>query len=89
MNISIVNGPIWPKFELVRDFMLVLLTCKFDKDRVKSESEGASVETSFSPLYISQWKLLVAMETNVLIGSVPNVYTAFPPTPVMLHIKFD
>ena len=33
------SGPIWPKFELVRDFMPVLVTCKFEK-----------VETSFSPL---------------------------------------
>ena len=29
------------------------------------------------------------METRVLIGSVQNAYAAFPPTPVMLHIKFD
>ena len=28
---SIVSGPIWPKFELVRDFMNVLVTCKYKK----------------------------------------------------------
>ena len=28
---SIVSGPIWPKFELVRDFMHVLVTCKYKK----------------------------------------------------------
>ena len=27
---------IWPKFELVRDFMHELVTCKYKKDRVKS-----------------------------------------------------
>ena len=45
---SIVSGPIWPKFELVRDFMHVLVTCKYKKDRIKSNRE--KVETPFSPL---------------------------------------
>ena len=43
-----VSGPIWPKFELVRDFMHVLLTCKYKKDRIKSNQE--KVETPFTPL---------------------------------------
>ena len=45
---SVVSGPIWPKFELVRDFMHVLVTCKYKKDRIKSNQE--KVETPFSPL---------------------------------------
>ena len=45
---SVVSGPIWPKFELVRDFMHILVTCKYKKDRIKSNRE--KVETSFSPL---------------------------------------
>ena len=45
---SIVSGPIWPKFELVPDFMPVLITCKYKKDRIKNNQE--KVETSFSPL---------------------------------------
>ena len=45
---SAVSGPIWPKFELVRDFMHVLVTCKYKKDRIKNNRE--KVETSFSPL---------------------------------------
>ena len=45
---SVVSGPIWPKCELVRDFMHVLVTCKYEKDRIKSNRE--KVETSFSPL---------------------------------------
>ena len=45
---SVVSGPIWPKFELVRDFMHVLVTCKYKKDRIKSNRE--KVETPFSPL---------------------------------------
>ena len=45
---SVVSGPIWPKFELVRDFMHALVTCKYKKDRIKNNPE--KVETSFSPL---------------------------------------
>ena len=45
---SVVSGLIWPKFELVRDFMHVLVTCKYKKDQIKNKRE--KVETSFSPL---------------------------------------
>ena len=45
---SVVSGLIWPKFELVRDFIYVLVTCKYEKDRIKNNRE--KVETSFSPL---------------------------------------
>ena len=31
---SVVSGPIWPKFELVRDFMHALVTCKYKKDQI-------------------------------------------------------
>ena len=42
------RSPIWQKFELIRDFMPVLVAYKFDEDQIKTE--GISVETSFSPL---------------------------------------
>ena len=45
---SVVSGPIWPKLELIRDFIHVLVTCKYKKDRIKNNRE--KVETSFSPL---------------------------------------
>ena len=45
---SAVLGPIWPNFELVRDVMNVLVTCKYKKDPIKNE--GARVDTTFSPL---------------------------------------
>ena len=45
---SVVSGPIWLKFELVRDFMHLLVTCKYKKDRMNSNRE--KVETPFSPL---------------------------------------
>ena len=60
---SIVSGPIWPKFELVRDFMLVLVTCKCKKDRIKKQPrKGGHI---VFPI-INQWGLSVAMETRVL-----------------------
>ena len=45
---SAVLSRIWPKFELVRDIMVVLVTCKYEEDPIKNE--GASVFTTFSPL---------------------------------------
>ena len=72
---SVVSGPIWPKFELVRDFMHVLVTCKYKKDRIKSNREN--VAASFSPI-ISQWGISVAMDTRVLIQSASKHYAAFP-----------
>ena len=43
---SEVTHPIRPEFELIRDFMPVLVTSKFDEDPVKNER--ASLETPFS-----------------------------------------
>ena len=45
---SPVLGPIWQNFELVRDVMDVLVTCKYEEDPIKNE--GARVDTTFSPL---------------------------------------
>ena len=45
---SAVRGAIWPNFELVRDVMDVLVTCKYEEDPFKKE--GARVLTTFSPL---------------------------------------
>ena len=45
---STVLGPISPNFELVRDVMDVLITCKYEEDLIKNE--GARVLTTFSPL---------------------------------------
>ena len=36
------------KFELVRDIMVVLVTCKYEEDQIKNED--ARVLTRFSPL---------------------------------------
>ena len=45
---STVLGLIWPNFELVRDVIDVLVTCKYEEDLIKNE--GARVVTTFSPL---------------------------------------
>ena len=45
---SAVLSPILPNFELVRDVMNVLITCKYEEDSI--ENEGARVVTTFSPL---------------------------------------
>ena len=45
---STVLGPIRPNFELVRDVIDVLVTCKYEEDPIKNE--GARVFTTFSPL---------------------------------------
>ena len=45
---SVVSGPIWPKFELDRDIMPVLVTCKLEKDLIKNNRKR--MVTSFSPL---------------------------------------
>ena len=79
---SVVSGPIWPKFKLIRACMNVLVICKYKKDRIKHNRE--KVASSFFPI-TSQWGLSVAMETRVLIQSAQKPYA----TPVMLHVKFD
>ena len=43
-----VLGPIWPKFELVRDVINVLVTCQYEEDPIKNR--GARV---FTTLYIN------------------------------------
>ena len=74
---SVVSGPIWPKFELVRDFMHVLVTCKY---RIVKESDQKQPRKGGDIVFpiISQWGLSVAMETRVLIQSTPSAYAAFP-----------
>ena len=45
---SVVSGPLWSKFELVRDFKYALIICQYKNDCIKNSREKA--ETSFSPL---------------------------------------
>ena len=71
---SVGAGPMWPKFELFRDFMPV----KFEKNLIKNNREN--VETSF-PHYKS-------MGTFCFDPICLKTKCSLSPTPVMLHIKF-
>ena len=44
IQLKMKAGPIWPNFELVRDVMDVLVTCKYEEDPIKNE--GARVVTT-------------------------------------------
>ena len=64
------------KFELVQDFMHVLVTCKYKKDWIKNQLiKGGDIVFPIK----SQRGLPVAMETRDFIQSVPKPYAAFRP----------
>ena len=48
VQLTQVPGRILPNFEPIRDFMVVLVTCKNKEEQIKNE--GARVVTRFSPL---------------------------------------
>ena len=51
---SKMTGQIQPKFELMLDFMPVLVTCKFDKDLIHSKIvTKKKMETPFSPFKVN------------------------------------
>ena len=47
---SAVLFPIWPNFELVRDVIDVLVTCKNQENPIKNKGASLRVLTTFSPL---------------------------------------
>ena len=47
---SPANGQNWAKIKFVRDFITVLVICKFDED--PNKNEVAIVRTTFSPSYV-------------------------------------
>ena len=80
---SVVSGPIWLKFKFVRDFMHVLVTCKYKKDRIKTNWE--KVETSFS-----HYKSMGAFccHGNQRFDPIcPKTLCSLSPTQMMLHIR--
>ena len=79
---SAVLGPIWPNFELVRDVMNVLVTCKYEEDPIKNE--GARVFTTFSPLYPygSYW---LPWSSDPIWSKTKCIRCLYP---MMLQIKF-
>ena len=81
---SIVSGQIWPKFELVRDFMHVLVTCKYKKDRIKNN--GKKWRHRF-PHYKSMGAFCCHGNQS-FYPICPKTLCSLSPTPVMIHIKF-
>ena len=69
--IHVTSVPIWPKFELVQDFMPVLLPASLTKIRLKMKASAWRHRFTI----ISQWELSVAMATTVLVE-----YAAFSPS---------
>ena len=65
---SAVNGRIWSNFELVQDFMLVLIACKNEEDLI--ENEGARV---FTTLYINFSNAHGQITLELLVVSGPNL----------------
>ena len=47
---SVVSGRIWLKFQLIQDFMHVLVSCRNEEDQI--QTEGTRVLSSFLPLLI-------------------------------------
>ena len=81
---SVVSGPIWPKFELVRDFMQVLFTCKIK--RVGSKTTEKRWRNHF-PNYKSMGAF--CCHGNKSFDPIcPKTLSSLSPTPVMLHVKF-
>ena len=82
---SVVSGPIWPKFDLVRDFMHVLVTCKYK--RIGSKATEKRWRHHF-PHYKSMGDF--CCHGNQSFDPIcPKTLCSFSPTQVMLHIKFD
>ena len=82
---SLVSGPTWLKFELVRDFMHVLVTCKYKKDRFKSNRERWRH-------HFSHYKSMGAFCYHGHQSFDPTclkTLCSLSPTQVMLHMKFD
>ena len=83
---SVLSCPIWQKFELVRNFMHVLVTCKYKKGSDQKQPRKGAY--TIFPI-ISQWGFSIAMDTRGLIQSASKHYAAFPRRQVMLHKQFD
>ena len=63
--IPAVLGPIWPNFEIVREVMVVLVTCKNEEDLIKIE--GARVLITLS-INFSYAQGQITLELVVLSG---------------------
>ena len=82
---SVVSGPIWLKFKLVRDFMHVLVTCKYKKDQIKNNEKRWR---HHFPHYKSM-RAFCCHGIQSFDPICPKILCSLSPTKVMLNIKFD
>ena len=80
-----VNGPIWPEIELVRDFMFVFITCKFEEDQIKNESLSSGQHF----LHYKSKGAIGCRGNSNFDPVCPKALCYLSLNPVMLHIKFD
>ena len=81
---SAVLGLIWPNFELIRDVINVLVTCKYEEDPI--QNEGARVVTTF-PHYNPMGAIRChGHQSSDPIW--PKTCCSLSPTPMMVQLKF-
>ena len=88
---SVGSGPIWPKFELVRDFMPVLVIirgklkcCKFEKNLIKKKQQRKGGDIVF-PMSMG---IFCCFGNQGFDPICPKTLCNFSPT-LTLHIIFD
>ena len=89
---SVVGGSIWPKFELVRDFMHVLVTRKYKKDRIKKKTKKKKKTRKGGDIIFPHYKSVgtFCCHGNQSFDPIcPKTLCSLSPTPMMLHIQFD
>ena len=69
---SAVRGRIWSNFELIQDFMVVIVTCKNEVDPNKNK-----IAHNIS-LFITLWELAVAMEPGFSSDLAQNLIHSLP-----------
>ena len=72
---SIVGGPIWLKFELIHNIMHVLVTSKFEKDRININRDYVMTsifETLKGSQLRSQWWDLSEIQTHISFYVCPH-----------------
>ena len=86
---SAVLGPIWPNFELVRDLMDVLVTCKYEEVPIKNE--GTRVDTTlysnFSDAQGQKDLVLVSVSGRNLNSSKLSCMSSLPARMRMIDSK--
>ena len=77
---SAVHSPIWSNFELVQDFMVVLLTCKNEEDPIKNRGARVftTLYTNFSDMQRQITLVLVVVSVRNLNSSKLSCMSSLP-----------